>query len=215
MKFDSDRNKTLGVVLAALLGALGACGPDPRAENRVRVQAVLQEAGSTLFVDASTADHAAIRHTLSGLECVAPRSGHFALDLAPQTAANPGVFCDTVVGGVATRLGAVYFGASVTLDTAFAQALADIAGQAPHEDWPGEPSSFDKAPPAGAPHFRIARYTITSDGQPKYMRVAMSEARGWFMHQLVQGPIAEAEAIEAAAGEDWRRALVGFAKAPD
>lgn len=215
MNINSAWNKS--PVTAALLAALAlcACGPNPRAENSARARIVLEEAGSTLFEDASTADYAAIRHNLSGLECVAPRTGDFALDLAPQTAANPGVFCDTVVGGVATRLGAVYFGASVPLDTAFAQALADIAGQAPHEDWSGEPSTFDKAPPQGAPHFRIARYSITIDGQPTYMRVAMSEARGWFMHQLVQGPITEAQAIEAAAGEDWRRALIGFAKGPD
>ncbi len=215
MKFDSERNKRRTAVALAAALALCACGPDRRAENIVRAQAVLEQAGSTLFEDASTADYGAVRHNLSGLECVAPRDGDFALDLAPPTAANPGVFCDTVVGGVATRLGAVYFGASVTLDTAFAQALADIAGQAPHEDWSGEPSSFDKAPPQGAPHFRIARYSITIDGQPTYMRVAMSEARGWFMHQLVQGPIADAEAIEAGAGEGWRRALIGFAKAPN
>jgi hypothetical protein len=66
------------------------------------------------------------------------------------------------------------------------------------------------ASPEGLPHFRIARFEAQIDGQPSYLRVAMSEARGWYLQQIVSGPLAQAAEVEARAGQDWRRLLRDF-----
>lgn len=194
---------------------LAGCGDKATREHRAMARAVIERGGGgELFTDASTAEFAAVRHAPSGLRCEIPRSGDFSVEVFPPSAANPGVYCASAVAGVATSYVAVFYGAAVDIDTAFSQALAASAGQASPQPWPGEPSAADKASPEGLPHFRIARFSATVNGQPAYLRVAMAEARGWFLQQIVSGPITEAETVEAAAGQGWRRTLAAFAEAP-
>ncbi|HCK83187.1 MAG TPA: hypothetical protein DHW63_01285 [Hyphomonadaceae bacterium] len=200
-------------LVAAL--ALCACGEQSLRTHRGMARAVIERGGGgELFTDASTAEFAAVRHAPSGLLCEIPRSGDFSVEVFPPSAANPGVYCASAAADVATSYVAVLYGPAVDIDTAFSQALAASAGQASPQVWSGEPSAADKVSPEGLPHFRIARFSATVNGEPAYLRVAMAEARGWFLQQIVSGPIAEAEAIEATAGEGWRRALTAFAEAP-
>lgn len=210
--------KTLGLsrafILLAVLTGLAACGEDARSQNSARAAAVIAQAGGqAAFVDASTAEYAAVLHRLSGLECVVPRDGEFSMEEFPRTAAHPGMTCSRAEGEVATMFVVVYYGAGVPIDTAFAQALQASAGQASPQPWAGAPSAADKASPEGLPHFRIARFSANVAGQPSFLRVAMAEAQGWFLQQVTSGPIADAEAIEASAGQDWRRALHAFGAA--
>lgn len=204
---------SLRFLMAALLAfGVSACA-DPKLDaNRSRAKEVLRRVASDTFVDASTRDLALVRHKPSGLECVAPVTGGFALEVFPPNAAHPGVYCARSEGDVATSFVAVFYGQDVDIDTEFAQALAASAGQASPQNWDGEPSEADKASPEGLPHFRISRFQANVNGAPSYLRVAMAEARGWFLQQVVSGPIADAERVEADAGKDWRRALAAFAK---
>lgn len=177
-------------------------------------RAVLERAGDAeLYADASDGARAAIRHVPSGMVCELPEDGAFDLEAFPESAANAGAYCSTAVDEVATMLVAVRFGESTTLDAAFAEALASSAAQASPRPWPGAPSDADRAPPQGLPHFRIARFEATIDGTPHYLRVAMSEAGGWYLQQIVSAPLERAEAVEAAAGVQWRALLRDFAAA--
>jgi hypothetical protein len=204
---------SLRFLLAALLAA-GACAcANPKLDgNRSRAREVLQRVASNTFEDASTADLALVRHKASGLECVVPSTGGFDLEVFPPTATHPGVYCARSEGDVAISFVIVFYGAGVDIDAEFAQALAASAGQASPQEWSGEPSAADKAPAEGLPHFRISRFQANVNGAPSFLRVAMAETRGWFLQQVVSGPIAEAERIETDAGTDWRRALAAFAK---
>ncbi len=199
--------------LLAVVSLIG-CGPDPAADNHAKAIAVLERAGEGApFADASTAERAAIRHEPSGMVCVLPRDGPFDLAAFPATAANPGAYCSTVTGGVAAAVVAVRFVAT-NLDRAFAEALAESAGRASPQPWTGEPSDADKSSPEGLPHFRIARFEATIDGSPHYLRVAMSETRGWYLQQIVSAPLDRGEAAEAEAGTAWRGLLAEFAAQP-
>lgn len=203
-----------GYLLAAAL-TLGGCGEKVTREHHAMARAVIERGGGgQLFTDVSTREHAAVRHAPSGLECEIPRTGEFSVEVFPASAAHVGVYCASAVEGVATSYVAVYYGPSVDIDTAFSQALAASAGQASPQAWQGEPSTADRAPPEGLPHFRIARFSANVNGEPAYLRVAMSEAQGWFLQQIVSGPIANAAAIESGAGEGWRRTLRAFAAGP-
>jgi hypothetical protein len=146
--------------------------------------------------------------------CVLPRDGAFDLEAFPASAANPGAHCSMVDDGVATSFVAVRFADGTNLDGAFAESLAASAGQASPRAWAGEPSAADKSSPEGLPHFRIARFEVVIDGAPSFLRVAMSEARGWYLQQIVSAPLDRAEAAEAAAGETWRRELRAFVAGP-
>lgn len=203
------------LAIAALGLLLSACGQSALARNHTMAAAVLQRAGGGgIFADASDETRAAIRHAPSGMICELPSDGAFDMEAFPPSAANPGAYCSSVINGVATTLVAVHFDAGTTLDAAFSEALAASAGQAAPRSWPGEPSAADKAPPEGLPHFRIARFEAQIDGEARYLRVAMSEARGWYLQQIVSAPLAQAEAVEAQAGRDWRRLLPAFRDAP-
>lgn len=211
------RRGILTLVIALAVVAMSSCGGDsPKGRNSARVSAVLASngGGGQFFADASTDAQAAIRHKPSGLECVLPVNGEFSLDVFPPEARNPGMSCSTVSGQVATAYVAVYYGDAVDIDTAFGQALAASAGQASPTPWTGEPSAADKAPADGLPHFRISRFMVNMNGEQRFLRVAMAEARGWFLQQIVTAPVAGAEAAEAAAGADWRRTLHAFAAPP-
>ena len=48
-------------------------------------------------------------------------------------------------------------------------------------------------------------------GNDAYMRVAMTEANGWYVQQIVLTPIGNGDAVEAAAGEEWRGVLASVA----
>lgn len=202
------------LLILAIAGVAGACGQQSRTENRAMAMAVLERAGGGgLFVDASNEARAAIRHVASGMVCVLPRDGAFNLEAFPASAANPGAYCSTASDGVAVTVVAVQFGAATTLDRAFAEALATSAGRASPRPWAGEPSAADKSSPDGLPYFRIARFEANVDGTPHYLRVAMSEARGWYLQQIVSAPLAQADAVEADAGVAWRGLLREFVAA--
>lgn len=204
---------SLRFLLAGLLVIFVSSCANPELDaNRSRAREVLRRVASDTFVDASTRELALVRHKPSGLECVAPITGGFSLEVFPPTATHPGVYCARSEGEVVSSFVAVFYGATVDIDTAFSQALAASAGQASPQPWTGEPSTADKASPDGLPHFRISRFQGNVNGAPSYLRVAMAEAKGWFLQQVVSGPIADAEQIETDAGADWRRALAAFAE---
>ena len=208
--FGAPANVRSLLLLSAVASTLGACGPDPGARNSAMALAVIERAESHLFVDASDETRAAIRHAPSGMVCVLPRDGAFDLEVFPETAGNPGAYCSTASDGVAATFVAVRFGAGTTLDRAFADALAASVGQASPQHWSGEPSVADKSSPDGLPHFRIARFEATVNEAPHYLRVAMSEANGWYLQQIVSAPLDKAGEAEAQAGEAWRAALREF-----
>lgn len=199
--------------LLALL-TVAACAPSPQARNSASAAVVLQQTGVPDFADASSAERAAIRHAPSGMVCALPHDGTFDVGVFPADAANPGAHCTVAAGQTVTSLVVVRFGGVMNLDTAFQEALATTAGQVNATPWAGQPSEADRAPPEGLPHYRIARFEAAIDGEPHFLRVAMSEARGWYLQQIVSGPLADANAIEARAGEEWRAALHDFAQAP-
>ncbi len=195
-------------MLLALI--VGACGQTPAARHRAITDEVLARTGAPDFVDASTAERPALRHAPSGLVCVMPRDGAFDLGVFPASAANPGAQCTTVVDGAASTFVVVNFRQGMTLDQAFADALATTVGQAERRQWPGRASAADRSSPEGLPHYRIARFETEIDGAPTYLRVAVSEARGWYLQQIVTAPLTQADTAEAAAGESWRAALREF-----
>ncbi len=195
---------------------LACCGAGPEAEkNRAKAQAVLQQAGEgSPFADASDAQRAAVKHIPSGLICVLPENGPFDMAAFPPEAPNQGAYCSTVIEGVATANVVVRFAAPTNLDHAFSEALSQTAARAGAQPWPGEPSAADKSSPEGLPHFRIGRFEAAIDGSPHYLRVAMSEAGGWYLQQIVSAPLAQAEAVEAHAGIAWRAQLAEFEPEP-
>lgn len=202
------------VVLILVLG-LSACGKNPGASHHAMVDAILERVGeSGAFVDASTADRAAIRHTPSGLVCTLASDGAFDLEAFPSNAGNPGASCSHASDDVATTLVAVRFGPETNLDAVFTESVAFSAGQQPAQTWSGAPSAADLASPEGLPHFRIARLSVSMDEEQRYVRVAVSEARGWYVQQIVSAPMAQAAKAETEAGLEWRQVLKNFVDAP-
>lgn len=174
---------------------------------------MLQQRGTPDFVDASTAEFAAIRHVPSGMLCRLPESGAFEFDLFPATAVNAGAQCSSTEGETVTGWVAVNFHEPTTLDAAFASAVEQLTGSMQAQPWLGRPSEADRASPEGLPHFRIHRVRANFDGEERYLRLAMAEADGWYLQQIVSSPYASAVESEAGAGEAWRAALAGFAAA--
>ena len=189
----------------ALAAALAACGPDPIAPNRAMTQGVIERAGAQrVFVDASTAEQARVRHRPSGLVCAIPTDGAFQIETFPEGATNEGVACTRSVDGVATNLMAMKFNHEVSLDQAFAESVNMSARLEGAAGWVGAES------PADAEHGdidRIVRVRGRANGEEVYLRVAMVQSRDWFVQQIVFAPIDKAEAAEAVAGEDWRLVL--------
>ena len=196
-------------LLAAL--AVASCAPSPQSRNHAAAEAVL--AGTPDFENASTAERAAIRHVPSGMVCVLPSDGAFTFDVFPAAAVNPGAHCSSASGEVAASMVVTRFGPGTTLDSAFQAGVMSLLGSAQPTPWPGAASSADSASPEGLPHFRMVRLVVRVDGQERYLRVAMSEARGWYLQQVVAAPLAGADAAEAEAGAVWRDALPLFAAA--
>jgi len=212
MRRPASRFITLTII--ACLGSV-ACAPNPLAENRTMTHEVLARGGPDLpFKDASTSARAAVRHARSGMVCVLPKSGAFNLEAFPADAGNEGAFCTSSSSGEVVTLLAVKFAQPVGLDAAFSDSLSRTLAQAAPQPWRGAPSAADVAPPApGTPHFRIARFEGAVNGEPSYVRVAMSEANGWFIQQIVSAPVSKAPAVEAEAGKAWREILSAFAAA--
>jgi hypothetical protein len=105
------------------------------------------------------------------------------------------------------------FEAEATLDSAFQAGVMTLLGAERPTPWSGSGSSADGASPEGLPHFRIVRLVVRAEGSDRYLRVAMSEARGWYLQQIVAAPLDQADAAEAEAGVAWRETLRAFAAA--
>lgn len=197
-------------VLLAVLMACAGCGESDSAKHSAVALRVLTQRGSPDFIDASTEDYAAIRHTPSGMLCVMPADGAFEFDVFPASAANRGAHCSSTSGEVANAWVTMNFRQPTTLDAAFATAVAEISGQAESRVWDGEPSVADRSSPEGLSHYRIHRFIVTYGDSPRYMRLAMSEMDGWYLQQIVSSPVQDAEAAEQRAGEEWRFVLRAF-----
>ncbi len=193
-----------------LSSAACGCAPDARVVNRSLTHGVIERADAVgVFVDASTAEHAQVRHAPSGMVCQMPAEGAFQLETFPPEAANEGAACTFSMNGVATTLVAMHFNHEVTLDQAFAESVAMSARLEGAVPWTGEES------PADAEHGdadRIIRVQGRTDGSEVYLRVAMSESQGWFIQQIVFAPIEAAQSAETAAGENWRTILSQLAR---
>jgi hypothetical protein len=194
-----------------ILGAL-ACTPSPQQQNSEKAAEVLRQTGVPDFVDASTADFAALRHQPSGMVCRLPLDGVLEVNVFPASAANPGAHCAVAQGRSASTFVVVRFGAGVSLDDAFRDAAASLVAEREVALWTGRASEADRADPTGLPHFRIARYRANLNEEATYVRVAVAEARGWFLQQVVTAPLEEADIAEEAAGTAWRAALADFAR---
>lgn len=211
---DLSVNQTFprAALLALMLGVWG-CQPGPLERHRAIADETLRRTGAPDFADASTAERAAIVHTPSGLVCVLPRDGVFDFGVFPAQAANPGAHCSTAAGEVASTFVIVRFPPPMTLDAAFASTLDATAGSVQARPWDGQPSAADKSSPQGLPHFRIRRFEAEIGGAGRYLRVAMAEADGWFIQQVVSAPLEQGALVEEQAGVEWREALAEFARA--
>lgn len=207
------RPRVCHAALLILALGLSGCGKGAGAKPHPMVSAILERAGETgAFVDASTETRTAIRHAPSGLVCTLAHDGAFDLEAFPSDSGNPGASCSHAVNNVATTLVAVRFGPEANIDTVFSESVAFSTGQQPAQKWSGAPSAADLASPEGLPHFRIARLQIRMAEEQRYLRVAVSEARGWYVQQIVSAPLGQAEKAEADAGAEWRQVLKDFVK---
>jgi len=189
--------------------ALAAC--DARATEHAFTARVLRDAHAEHeFTDVSTAAGPAIRHNESGMLCAMPAGGAVHVEVFPADASNPGAECTFAAGDVVTTLLAVRFRERPALDAAFAESVSANAQLEGASRWPGAASAPDRAPVQGSPHFRIMRLQGSFQGNMAYMRMAMAEANGWYVQQIVLTPLGNAEAIEAAAGAQWRELLVSM-----
>lgn len=201
------------LILAATLLSVSACGQSSLAKHNEAAEATLAQVGAPDFENASTPEYAAIRHAPSGMTCRLPQNGVFEFGVFPASARNAGAHCASAEGEVVSTFIVVRFPPPTTIDTAFQEALAATAGRAGAQLWDGEPSEADKSSPEGLTHFRIQRFVGNVDGAPRYLRVAMTEADGWFVQQVVSAPAGDAETVEEQAGEAWRSMLREFAAA--
>lgn len=206
------RRRFVHIALIMALAAAFGCAPTPQQLNSDKAAEVLRRTGVPDFVDASTADFAALRHEPSGMVCRLPDDGVLEINVFPASAANPGAHCAVAQGSSASTFVVVRFGESVSIDDAFRDAIASLVAERDAALWLGNISQADRADPTGLPHFRIARYSATLNGEVSYVRVAVSEARGWFLQQVVTAPLDDGAAAEEAAGASWREALADFAR---
>lgn len=202
------------LLLCALALCVSGCAKNELDTYRGMADAVLQRRGAPDFVNASTADYAAIRHTPSGMICVLPAEGAFEFDVFPADSMNAGAQCSSTGGEVANGWVVVRFAQPTTLDAAFSAGVAQLSSGLNTQPWDGRPSEADRASPEGLPHYRIHRLQADINGEPRFLRVSVAEMDGWYLQQIVSGPLASAEATEAAAGTEWRRSLHEFANAP-
>lgn len=202
------------VLLCALALSVSGCAKSDLDTNRGMAEAMLQQRGAPDFVNASTAEYAAIRHTPSGMLCVLPADGAFEFDVFPSDSMNAGAQCSSTGGEVASGWVAVRFAQPTTLDAAFSAGVAQLSQGLTTQLWEGQPSEADRASPEGLPHYRIHRLQADINGEQRFLRVSVAEMDGWYLQQVVSGPLASAEATEATAGTEWRRSLRAFATSP-
>lgn len=199
--------------LCALVLAVSACADGDQARHSQAANRLLQQNGAPDFADASTPDYAAIRHTPSGMICLLPASGAFQFELFPPSSANAGAQCSSSEGEVVTAWVAVNFREPTTLDIAFSNSVAQLTNGMSVQPWRGQPSEADRASPEGLPHYRIHRVRANFDGEERYLRLSMAEMDGWYLQQIVSGPLSEAPATEEVTGVSWRQGLQAFAAA--
>ncbi|UPT61143.1 MAG: hypothetical protein M0D54_11800 [Hyphomonadaceae bacterium JAD_PAG50586_4] len=113
--------------MALLLSACAKTDLDQHSEVAVRL---IDQRGAPDFVDASTTEYSAIRHTPSGMICVLPDAGAFEFDVFPANAMNAGAQCSTTTEQSLSAWIAVRFREPTTLDVAFASAVAQLNGEA-------------------------------------------------------------------------------------
>ncbi|MEQ1493447.1 MAG: hypothetical protein ABL871_01785 [Terricaulis sp.] len=202
------------LLLCALVLSASGCAKSDLSAHREVADAMLQRRGAPDFSNASTAEYAAIRHTPSGMLCVLPADGAFEFDAFPSDSMNAGAQCSSTGGEVATGWVAVRFAQPTTLDAAFASGVAQFSQGLNVQPWEGQPSEADRASPEGLPHYRIHRLQATINGEQRFLRMAIAEMDGWYLQQIVSGPLSSAEEAEAAAGTAWRLSLREFAAAP-
>lgn len=202
------------LLLCVLALCVSGCAKSDLTAHREMADAMLQRRGAPDFENASTAEYAAIRHTPSGMLCVLPTDGAFEFDVFPSDSMNAGAQCSSSGGEIATGWVAVRFSQPTTLDAAFASSVAQFSQGVSVQPWEGRPSEADRASPEGLPHYRIHRVQATINGEQRFLRLAVAEMDGWYLQQIVSGPLAAAEDAEAAAGTAWRLSLRAFADAP-
>lgn len=192
---------------------MAACDQGPKARNQAIAAEVLARSGVPDFIDASTAERAAVRHTPSGLVCIMPIDGTFEMGVFPANATNAGAHCAIAQGQTASTLVAVRFSGRTNLDQVFNDAIASTVRSAEAPRWRGRASSADQSDPAGLPNHRVSRFEVTVNGVETYVRIAAGESRGWYLQQVVSAPIGDAEQAETRAGAEWRAALRAFGDA--
>lgn len=197
----------------ALSLSVGACAKSDLEKHRDITNRMLTQRGAPDFVDASTPQVAAIRHTPSGMLCVLPADGAFEFDVFPSDAMNAGAQCSGTAGEVATAWVVVRFSQPTTLDAAFASGVEQLSQGLDAQPWDGQPSEADRASPEGLPHYRIHRAQAQFGEERRYMRLSMAEMDGWYLQQIVSSPIDQARDTEAQTGEVWRSGLRAFAEA--
>lgn len=197
------------IMLAALLAG---CGPSGGSANSEAARGLIERSQiEGAFEDASNAESAAVRHIASGLVCTLPEHGAFHVAPFPEGAANEGAECTHASDGVAQTLMAVRFSRAVTIERAFAEAVAMSAPLRNLHRWRGAPVTEDES---AIPDQRLARMQGDLNGETYYLRIAMKQGRdGWLLQQTVLAPIALAQTVDSEAEEMWRRAA-GNASAP-
>ncbi len=201
-------------LLCAMALLLSACAKTDLDQHREVATRLIDQRGAPDFVDASTIEYSAIRHTPSGMVCVLPDAGAFEFDVFPASAMNAGAQCSTTTEQSLAAWIAVRFREPTTLDVVFASAVAQLneGGGVAAQPWEGAPSEADRASPAGLPHYRIHRMRANVGGEERYLRLSMSERQGWYLQQIVSAPIGDAMAAEVQAGQSWRAVLREFAE---
>lgn len=202
------------LLLCALALVMSGCARSDIDTHRQMADAMLQRRGTPDFVNVSTGEYPAIRHTPSGMLCVLPTDGAFEFDVFPTASMNAGAQCSSTSGEIVTGWVVVRFAQPTTLDAAFSTGVARLTQGVDTQPWEGRPSEADRAPPEGLPHYRIHRLQASINGERRYLRLSIAEMDGWYLQQIVSGPIASAEETEAAAGQSWRLGLREFAAAP-
>lgn len=197
-----------------LLSALLLAGCDPRSKEREFTARILRDAhAEQAFTDASTETGPAIVHRESGMICAMPSNGVAHVEVFPADASNPGAECTFSTDNVVMTMIAVKFREHPTLDAAFQESVNANARLDGAAQWRGTSSDADRHPAPGSPHFRVIRMQGSFQNNDAYLRIAMTEANGWYVQQIVLTPSGNAETVETTAGAQWRDVLASVGRA--
>ncbi|MFT3727202.1 MAG: hypothetical protein QM759_05200 [Terricaulis sp.] len=198
--------------VAAVLLMVAAC--DPRAKQHEFTARIIKDAhAEQTFADASTDQSPAILHRESGMLCEMPADGVVHVEVFPSDAANAGAECTYSTDNVVVTMIAVKFRDRPQLDAAFAESVSANARLDRAAQWRGHASDADAHPAAGSPHFRVLRLQGSFQSNDAFMRLAMAEANGWYVQQIVLTPSGNADTVEASAGAAWRDVLRSVGRA--